>query len=78
MSMSPEKRERLERERKESREIADGLDKIVRAVCRDGALCRRLDEIADGRGIEVLEGAAGKLSCQAVMIEFDLAHEDAS
>jgi hypothetical protein len=78
MSMSPEKRERLERERKESREIADALDKIVRAVCRDGALCRRLDEIVDGRGIEVRAGAAYKLSTQAVMIEFDLAYEDAS
>jgi hypothetical protein len=78
MSMSPERRERLDRERQSLRETADGLDKILRAVCADGALCGRLDEIVDGRGIEVLAAAAAKLSGQAAGIEFDLVQGDAS
>jgi hypothetical protein len=78
MSMSPKQRERLERERQVLKGAADGLDKIVREVCRDGALCRRLDAIVDGRAIELLVGAAATLSCREAGIAFDLSHEDAS
>jgi hypothetical protein len=78
MSMNPQERQRLERERQGCLEAADGLDKILRAVCADGALCGRLDEILEGRGIEVLCVAASRLRGQAGGIEFDLTHEDAS